>query len=151
MFSLGTELCWRNLTTSSKRHWTRDGQFLVYNSRGHMYTYELVSGEIQEIESSMATDCNNDPVLFPDNTRMAIRYFTNEDATSRIYILPSAGASALRLALTQHAENKIKANTSAWFLIWIKMIFSCLGNITVSGWCDQNFSLPRKFPKKFRF
>ena len=76
-------------------NWTRDGRFLVYNSRGYMYTYELASGEIQQIESSLATDCNNDHVLSPDNTQLAVSHFTNEDATSRIYILPFVGGSPL--------------------------------------------------------
>ena len=74
-------------------NWTRDGRFLVYNSRGYMYTYELASGEIQQIESGLATDCNNDHVLSPDNTQLAVSHFTNEDATSRIYILPFVGGS----------------------------------------------------------
>lgn len=72
-------------------NWTQDGRFLVYNSRGNMYTYELTSGEVQQIESGLATDCNNDHVLSPDNTQLAVSHFTNEDATSRIYILPLAG------------------------------------------------------------
>jgi Tol biopolymer transport system component len=72
-------------------NWTRDGKTLVYNSRGHMYTYELLSGEIKEIDSGFAIDCNNDHVLSPDNGQLAVSHFTNEDATSRIYILPLAG------------------------------------------------------------
>jgi TolB protein len=72
-------------------NWTQDGKYLVYNSRGHMYTYELVSGAIKEIDTGFAIDCNNDQVLSPDNTRLAVSHFTNEDATSRIYVLPLAG------------------------------------------------------------
>ncbi len=72
-------------------NWTRDGRQLVYNSRGRMYTYELGTGEVKEIETGFAIDCNNDHVLSPDNTLLAVSHFTNEDATSRIYILPLAG------------------------------------------------------------
>ena len=74
-------------------NWTRDGRYLVYNSRGHMYTYELGAGEIRETDTGFATDCNNDHVLSPDNTQIAVSHFTNEDATSRIYILPFKGGS----------------------------------------------------------
>ena len=74
-------------------NWTQDGRYLVYNSRGHMYTYELVTGETMEIDTGFAIDCNNDHVLSPDNTRVAVSHFTNEDATSRIYILPFAGGT----------------------------------------------------------
>jgi TolB protein len=74
-------------------NWTRDGKYLIYNSQGKMYTYELAEGEIYEIDSDFAIDCNNDHVLSPDNTQLAISHFTNEDATSRIYILPLTGGS----------------------------------------------------------
>jgi len=74
-------------------NWTRDGRHLVYNSRGRMYTYELANGEIKEIDTGFAIDCNNDHVLSPDNTQLAVSHFTNEDAVSRIYILPLTGGS----------------------------------------------------------
>ena len=72
-------------------NWTQDGEFLVYNSQGKIYTYELKTGTINEIDSGFATDCNNDHVLSPDNTQLAVSHFTDDDATSRIYILPLAG------------------------------------------------------------
>ncbi|HEY9526304.1 MAG TPA: hypothetical protein VIR02_04420 [Anaerolineales bacterium] len=74
-------------------NWTQDGRYLVYNSRGQMYRYELVTGETMEIDTGFAIDCNNDHVLSPDNARVAVSHFTNEDATSRIYILPFAGGT----------------------------------------------------------
>ena len=74
-------------------NWTRDGKYLVYNSRGHLYTYELTTGEIREIDTGFAVDCNNDHVLSPDNAQIAISHFTNDDATSRIYILPFNGGN----------------------------------------------------------
>lgn len=72
-------------------NWTRDGRYLVYNARGHMFTYELATGAVQQIDTGLATDCNNDHVLSPDNTQLAVSHFTNDDAISRIYILPFAG------------------------------------------------------------
>lgn len=74
-------------------NWTRDGNTLVYNSQGRMYTYELSGGEINEIDTGFAIDCNNDHVLSPDNSQLAVSHFTNEDATSRIYILPFEGGA----------------------------------------------------------
>lgn len=73
--------------------WTNDGRYLIYDSRGCLYTYELATGEISEIDSGFAIDCTNDHMLSPDNTQLAISHFTNEDATSRIYMLPSAGGN----------------------------------------------------------
>jgi TolB protein len=29
-------------------NWTSDGRYLIYNSRGRMYSYELASGEIKD-------------------------------------------------------------------------------------------------------
>jgi Tol biopolymer transport system component len=74
-------------------NWTRDGRYLVYNSQGRMYTYELATGEVRQMETGFAIDCNNDHVLSPDNTQIAVSHFTNEDATSRIYILPFDGGA----------------------------------------------------------
>ena len=72
-------------------NWTPDGRFLVYNSHGRMFTYELASGAIKAIDSDFAINCNNDHVLSPDGTQLAISHFTKEDAASRIYILPLTG------------------------------------------------------------
>ena len=74
-------------------NWTQDGKFLVYNNQGRMFTYELATDEIEKINTDFAIDCNNDHVLSPDNIQLAISHFTNEDATSRIYILPLAGGT----------------------------------------------------------
>ncbi len=74
-------------------NWTNDGHYLIYNSRGRLYTYELATGEISQLDSGFAIDCTNDHVLSPDNTQLAISHFTNEDATSRIYMLPFAGGN----------------------------------------------------------
>lgn len=74
-------------------NWTKDGKHLVYNSNGHMFTYEMATGEVKEINTGFAIDCNNDHVLSPDNSELAVSHFTNEDATSRIYILPSSGGT----------------------------------------------------------
>jgi Tol biopolymer transport system component len=74
-------------------NWTQDGKTLVYNSQGRMYTYELKTGEIKEIDTGFAMDCNNDHVLSPDNSQLAVSHFTNEDATSRIYTLPLGGGT----------------------------------------------------------
>jgi tricorn protease-like protein len=68
-------------------NWTQDGKYIVYNTQGHMFTYEPATGEIKQINSGFAIDYNNDHVLSPDNTQLAVSHFTSEDATSRIYFL----------------------------------------------------------------
>lgn len=76
-------------------NWTSDGRYLVYNAQGRMFTYKLATGEVKEIDTGFAIDCNNDHVLSPDNTQLAVSHFTNEDATSRIYIVPFEGGEPL--------------------------------------------------------
>ena len=84
-------------------NWTQDGRYLVYNSKGRMYTYELATGAIAKIDTGFAIDCNNDHVLSPDNAELAISHATNDDATSRIYILPFTGGNP-RL-VTEHGPS----------------------------------------------
>ena len=80
-------------TVISAPNWTKDGKHLIYDSRGRLYTYELATGAISQIDTGFAIDCTNDHLLSPDNNQLAISHFTNEDATSRIYTLPAAGDS----------------------------------------------------------
>jgi len=74
-------------------NWTADGRYLIYNSGGKMFSYELATGENRQIDTSFAIDCNNDHVLSPDNTQLAVSHHTHDDAQSRIYILPLAGGT----------------------------------------------------------
>jgi len=80
-------------TVISAPNWTKDGRYLIYDSRGRLFAYELATGEISAIDSGFAVDCTNDHLLSPDNTRLAISHFANEDATARIYMLPFAGGN----------------------------------------------------------
>jgi TolB protein len=72
-------------------NWTRDGRFLIYNSLGKIYKFELSTGVIHEMNTGFAIDCNNDHVLSADNAEIAVSHATYDDATSRIYILPFEG------------------------------------------------------------
>ncbi len=69
----------------SAPNWTRDGRYLIIDSRGRLYAYELATGEMCEIDSGFAIDCTNDHLLSPDNAQLGISHFTNQDATARIY------------------------------------------------------------------
>jgi Tol biopolymer transport system component len=84
-------------------NWTQDDRHLIYNSRGRMYSYDLATSAIKEIDTGFATDCNNDHVLSPDNTQLAISHFTNEDALSRIYIVPIQGGSPVLVTPSGHS------------------------------------------------
>lgn len=71
-------------------NWTRDGK-LIYNSGGHLYSFDLEMNESTFLDSGFATSCNNDHVLSPDETYIGISHHTHEDRQSRIYILPREG------------------------------------------------------------
>ncbi|MFD2215276.1 TolB family protein [Metabacillus endolithicus] len=71
-------------------NWTRDGK-LIYNSDGHLYSFNLNTYENSLIETGFATSCNNDHVLSPDESQIAISHHTALDHQSRIYILPAKG------------------------------------------------------------
>jgi TolB protein len=72
-------------------NWTCDGKRLIYNSLGRLYSYDLDTMESTAIDSGYADQCNNDHVLSPDNTQIAVSHHTAEDGSSRIYILPLEG------------------------------------------------------------
>lgn len=72
-------------------NWSKDSKYLIYNSNGKIYTFNLATKEIKEVFSDFATNCNNDHVLSPDGNSIAVSHGTREDGKSRIYILPLAG------------------------------------------------------------
>jgi TolB protein len=72
-------------------NWTPDGSALIYNAEGRMYRFDLVSHESQEIATGFATRCNNDHVLSPDGTHLAISHHSAEDGQSRVYVVPVVG------------------------------------------------------------
>lgn len=74
-------------------NWTIDGKQLIYNSQGRLYAFDMTTRESRRIESGYANACNNDHVLSPDNTQIAVSHHTQEDGVSRIYIFPLAGGN----------------------------------------------------------
>lgn len=72
-------------------NWSADGAYLTYNSNGRIYRYDLASGTSLEINSGHVTNCNNDHVLAPDGTAIAVSHNVAEDGLSRIYIIPFEG------------------------------------------------------------
>lgn len=74
-------------------NWTRDGKYLIYNSLGRLFTFDLGTGESTMVESGFANQCNNDHVLSPDNSQVAVSHHTYEDGESRIYIISLQGGN----------------------------------------------------------
>jgi len=73
-------------------NWTKDGEFLLFNSGGHIYRLPVKGGKPTEIETGSANRCNNDHGLSPDGTRLAISD-QSRNGKSMIYLLPVSGGA----------------------------------------------------------
>ncbi len=75
-------------------NWSKDGNFLFFNSLGKIYRYRLSTGEIIQIPIKGADTCNNDHVLSPDGRFLAVSSGMQDDLTSRIYICDLASGDS---------------------------------------------------------
>jgi TolB protein len=78
-------------------NWTSDGKRLIYNSLGLLYSFDIGTLESTVIDTGYATQCNNDHVLSPDHSLIAVSHHTREDGQSRIYVVPLKGGDPILL------------------------------------------------------
>jgi Tol biopolymer transport system component len=71
-------------------NWTRDNQFLLFNSGGRIFRLPVKGGKPVEIDTGFANRCNNDHGLSPDGLHLAISD-QSRGGKSLIYILPVGG------------------------------------------------------------
>jgi TolB protein len=74
-------------------NWLKDGKHLIYNSEGKIYKYNMDTNLSTVIDSGICDHCNNDHVLSPDHTKLAVSHHTYEDGMSRVYIFPIEGGT----------------------------------------------------------
>ncbi len=67
-----------------------DEDVLIYNSDGRIWKHSIATGEDTLVDSGICTNCNNDHVLSPDNTQIAVSH-SQSGWMSQIYILPIGG------------------------------------------------------------
>jgi TolB protein len=73
-------------------NWTPDGK-LIYNSAGGvMFTYDMATGTIAELNTGACRQNNNDHVLSFDGKMLALSNFTGEPRRSVAFILPVTGS-----------------------------------------------------------
>ena len=80
-------------------NWSRDGKFLIYNSGGKLYKFDLAKGTPEVIYSEMAINNNNDHGISFDGKMLAISNHTEENGknNSIIYTLPIEGGKPFRI------------------------------------------------------
>ena len=87
----------RRMVYSSPRciqapNWTHDGKHLIYNCDGLLYTFNIETAEIEQINTDFADNNNNDHVLSFDGQQLAISHHSAEDnESSLIYTVPLNG------------------------------------------------------------
>ncbi|RRQ48399.1 biopolymer transporter TolR [Maribacter algicola] len=88
------EILYQSAHSIQAPNWTPDGKRLIYNSKGHLYNYDLGSHQITPLNTGFAVNNNNDHVLTFDGTLLGISNHNQEDnGTSALYYLPSQGDS----------------------------------------------------------
>ena len=75
-------------------NWTTDGKYLIFNSKGLLYKYDLATGDIHPLNTGFAINNNNDHVLSHDGSLLGISHHDRaSDGASAIYYLPAEGDS----------------------------------------------------------
>lgn len=88
------EILYQSAHSIQAPNWTPDGKRLIYNSKGHLYNYDLASHGITPLNTGFAVNNNNDHVLTFDGSLLGISNHNQEDnRTSALYYLPSEGDS----------------------------------------------------------
>lgn len=77
-------------------NWMHTTDELVYNSNGHLYAYQLEDGTEREIDTGECVQCNNDHVLAPDETGVAVSNTPTgvKGFASYVYTIPFATGEA---------------------------------------------------------
>jgi len=79
-------------------NWSPDGRYLIYNSEGLLYRFDLETGKPEVINTGFATSNNNDHVLSFDGKMLGISHHAPEEKNnSIIYIMPAEGGTPERI------------------------------------------------------
>ena len=68
-------------------NWLKDGDTLIYNADGKIYSYSISGDEENLVDTGFCDKCNNDHVIAPDESEIAVSHFT-PDWVSAIYRIP---------------------------------------------------------------
>lgn len=79
-------------------NWSRDGKFLIFNSKGSLYKLTIGKKKPKQIPTGFAKKINNDHGISPDGTTLVISDQT-ETGSSLIYTLPIEGGTPKKITL----------------------------------------------------
>jgi Tol biopolymer transport system component len=85
------QVLYRSRTHFEAPNWSGDGEYLLFNSGGRLYTISVSGGKPVQLNTGFADHCNNDHGFSPDSKMLAISH--HHEGDSLIYILPSSGGS----------------------------------------------------------
>jgi TolB protein len=82
-------------------NWHPDN-YLIVNSKGKLYTFDLFSKKLNLLNTGFATECNNDHGISPDKKWLVVSHNDKNDPSpkaykSAIYILPIGGGEPKRI------------------------------------------------------
>lgn len=76
-------------------NWLKKSDTILFNSDGHMYAYDLGTGSQRILDTGVCNQCNNDHVVSPDETQIAVSHNDAVDGyASRVYTVPMKGGEA---------------------------------------------------------
>jgi len=73
-------------------NWTLDDKLLYNSAAGVMYSYEIASGKLAELNTGTRRQNNNDHVLSFDGKMLALSNYAGEPRRSVAFILPAKGS-----------------------------------------------------------
>ncbi len=73
-------------------NWTPDDKLIYNSSAGVMYTYDLATGKVAELNTGPRRNNNNDHVLSLDGKMLALSNFEGEPSRSVAFVLPVEGS-----------------------------------------------------------
>ncbi|OFX54548.1 MAG: hypothetical protein A2066_04035 [Bacteroidetes bacterium GWB2_41_8] len=101
---LDTETGARKVIYSTADHieapnWSRDGKFLIYNSGGKLYKFDLKKGKPEVINTGIAINNNNDHGISFDGKMLAISNHVQENGKNHsiVFTLPIEGGEPFRV------------------------------------------------------
>jgi len=76
-------------------NWLKKSDTILFNSDGRMYAYDLATGRERVLNTGVCDQCNNDHVVSPDETQIAVSHNDNMGGfASHVYIVPMEGGEA---------------------------------------------------------